>query len=149
MHVILMRCIIASNYGLVETINALLCCAIDVRKAGWDGKAVKESYEWVEKMVAFKPRMKQWQSAVRDGLVEVGVVPYNGFTYDHIRGTKIGGTIFDQYGFRHSAADLLQYGDATRITVLLHATVHRILFRIKGVFVYNMEMNQGVFVGPI
>ncbi|KAL2321661.1 hypothetical protein Fmac_026040 [Flemingia macrophylla] len=103
-----------------------------VREAGWDGKMVNESYEWVEKIVAFEPEVKQWQSAVRDGLVEVGIVPNNGFTYDHIHGTKVGGTIFDQHGYRHTAADLLQYANPTRITVLLDATVHRILFRVKN-----------------
>lgn len=104
------------------------------REAGWDGRAVNESYEWVEKIVAFEPQLKQWQSAVRDGLIEIGVVPNNGFTYDHIDGTKVGGTIFDQNGFRHTAADLLEYAKPTGITVLLDATVHRILFRVKGAF---------------
>ncbi|KDO63589.1 hypothetical protein CISIN_1g0081632mg, partial [Citrus sinensis] len=76
--------------------------------------------------------MRQWQSAVRDGLVEVGVLPYNGFTYDHMYGTKIGGTIFDQNGQRHTAADLLEYANPSGLTLLLHASVHKVLFRIKG-----------------
>ncbi|KAI4315356.1 hypothetical protein L6164_028175 [Bauhinia variegata] len=101
------------------------------REAGWDGRAVNESYEWVERVVSFQPPVQQWQSAVRDGLLEVGVLPFNGFTYDHINGTKIGGTIFDQYGHRHTAADLLALANPTKITVLLHATVHRILSRTK------------------
>ncbi|KAK7330651.1 hypothetical protein VNO77_24849 [Canavalia gladiata] len=112
-----------------------------VREAGWDGKAVNESYNWVEKIVAFQPQVKQWQSAVRDGLLEIGILPNNGFTYDHIHGTKVGGTIFDQHGNRHTAADLLQYANPTGITVLLHATVHRILFRTKGV---SRPMAHGV-----
>lgn len=95
---------------------------------GWDERLVNESYQWVEKVVAFEPPMRQWQSAVRDGLVEVGVLPYNGFTYDHIYGTKIGGTIFDQNGQRHTAADLLEYATPTGLTVLLHASVHKVLF---------------------
>lgn len=103
-----------------------------VANVGWDGKLVNESYEWVEKKVAFKPPVKQWQTAVRDGLLEIGVLPYNGFTYDHITGTKIGGTIFDDDGIRHTAADLLQYANPSGLTVLLHATVHKILFRTKG-----------------
>lgn len=72
--------------------------------------------------------MLEWQSAVRDGLLEVGVSPNNGFTYDHVYGTKVGGTIFDANGHRHTAADLLQYADPRRITVYLHATAHNILF---------------------
>ncbi|KAI4327023.1 hypothetical protein L6164_019528 [Bauhinia variegata] len=100
-----------------------------VREAGWDGRTVNESYEWVEKVVAFEPSLRQWQSAVRDGLLEVGVLPFNSFTYDHMNGTKIGGTIFDQNGHRHTAADLLTQANPTKITVFLHATVRRILFR--------------------
>ncbi|KAK1409057.1 hypothetical protein QVD17_41336 [Tagetes erecta] len=99
-----------------------------VRLAGWDARLVNESYQWVEKVVAFQPQMKQWQSAVRDGLVEAGIRPYNGFTYDHMYGTKVGGTIFDQNGHRHTAADLLQYANPSGLTVLLHAPVHQILF---------------------
>ncbi|XP_057775703.1 protein HOTHEAD-like [Salvia miltiorrhiza] len=103
-----------------------------VAAAGWDGRLVNESYEWVEKVVAFEPPMKQWQSAVRDGLLEAGVNPYNGFTYDHLNGTKVGGTIFDGEGRRHTAADLLQYANPKGLTVMLHASVHKILFSIKG-----------------
>lgn len=99
---------------------------------GWDGRLANESYEWVERVVAFEPPVKQWQSAVRDGLLEAGVLPFNGFTYDHMYGTKVGGTIFDQDGLRHTAADLLQYANPNGLTVLLHAPVHKILFRIKG-----------------
>ncbi|OIT28543.1 PREDICTED: protein HOTHEAD-like [Nicotiana attenuata] len=104
-----------------------------VNSVGWDGKLVNESYIWVENKVAFQPPVKQWQSAVRDGLVESGVLPYNGFTYDHINGTKVGGTIFDADGSRHTAADLLEYANPSGITVLLHASVHKILFNTKGV----------------
>nr|XP_043640060.1 protein HOTHEAD-like [Erigeron canadensis] len=103
-----------------------------VRLAGWDPKLVNESYQWVEKVVAFEPPLKQWQTAVRDGLVEAGVLPYNGFTYDHMYGTKVGGTIFDQNGHRHTAADLLRYANSSGLTVLLHAPVHRILFTTRG-----------------
>ena len=82
--------------------------------------------------MAFEPPMREWQTAVRDGLVEVGVVPYNGFSFEHINGTKVGGTIFDEDGRRHTAADLLQYANPNGIHVLLHATVHKILFKTKG-----------------
>ncbi|XP_004511612.1 protein HOTHEAD-like [Cicer arietinum] len=104
-----------------------------IGEAGWDGRLVNESYKWVERVVAFKPPMRQWQSAVRDGLMEIGILPYNGFTYDHVYGTKVGGTIFDQNGHRHTAADLLEYANTNKITILLHATVHRILFTTKKV----------------
>lgn len=104
-----------------------------VTKAGWDPRLVKQSYEWVEKKVAFEPKVMGWQSAVRNGLLEAGVSPYNGFTYDHLPGTKIGGSIFDQNGFRHTAADLLEYAIPTNITVYLHAVAHQILFKTQGV----------------
>lgn len=103
-----------------------------VRKAGWNPEFVDKSYAWVENKVAFEPPMLQWQSAVRDGLIEVGVLSYNGFTYDHIHGTKVGGSIFDKYGHRHTAADLLEYAERRNISVYLHATVHKILFTETG-----------------
>ncbi|GMY07061.1 protein HOTHEAD [Fagus crenata] len=100
-----------------------------IKEAGWNETLVNESYQWAEKLVAFKPPMLQWQSAVRDGLLEAGVLPDNGFTYDHLYGTKAGGIIFDKDGHRHCAADLLEYADPTKIKVYLHATVYNILFR--------------------
>ncbi|KAL1820004.1 hypothetical protein ACET3Z_014873 [Daucus carota] len=99
-----------------------------VQTAGWDPNLVESSYEWVEKKVAFEPEIKQWQTAVRDGLLNAGVLPDNGFTYDHLIGTKVGGSIFDKDGHRHTAADLLEYAEPSNIHLLLHATVQRILF---------------------
>ncbi|XP_062076144.1 protein HOTHEAD-like isoform X2 [Humulus lupulus] len=103
-----------------------------VETARWNKTLVAESYEWVEKVVAFEPVVGPWQSAVRDGLLEAGVSPNNGFTYEHSQGTKIGGTIFDKQAHRHTAANLLQYADAKNIVVYLHATVQKILFRYKS-----------------
>lgn len=103
-----------------------------IRAAGWDGRLANESYQWVERRVAFEPQMGPWQSAVRDGLLEAGVLPNNGFTYDHIKGTKVGGTIFDRAGNRHTAADLLENANPGGLTVLLHATVYKILFATKA-----------------
>ncbi|KAL3609978.1 hypothetical protein D5086_000998, partial [Populus alba] len=103
-----------------------------IRAAGWDGRLANKSYHWVERRVAFEPQMGPWQSAVRDGLLEAGVLPNNGFTYDHIKGTKVGGTIFDREGNRHTAADLLEDANPGGLTVLLHATVYKILFATKG-----------------
>lgn len=100
-----------------------------VHEAGWEGKLVNESYKWVEDVLVFEPQMRQWQSAVRDGLLEAGVTPDNGFTYDHVVGAKVGGTIFDRDGQRHTAADLLKYANPEELTVLLYASVDRILFR--------------------
>ncbi|KAL5195159.1 Protein HOTHEAD [Glycine soja] len=111
--------------------------------SGWNETLAKDSYQWVEKKVAFEPPMLQWQSAVKDGLLEVGVLPYNGFTFDHLYGTKVGGTIFDKEGNRHTAADLLEYADPKRISVYLHATVQKILFK------YNTEKRRQQAYGVI
>ncbi|GJW69772.1 oxygen-dependent choline dehydrogenase [Tanacetum coccineum] len=97
-----------------------------------DKKLVHESYEWTEKVMVFKPVVHKWQSAVRAALLEAGVTPDDGFTYDHTIGTKVGGTIFDENGTRHTAADLLQYANPKGLSVLLHATAHKILFKNKG-----------------
>lgn len=98
----------------------------------WDPILVSESYEWVEKKVVFQPSVVGWQSAVKDGLLETGSGPYNGFTMEHLIGTKVGGTIFDATGHRHTAADLLEYAIPSSITVYLHATVYQILFITEG-----------------
>ncbi|KAJ3680055.1 hypothetical protein LUZ60_016333 [Juncus effusus] len=103
-----------------------------VKESGWDAALVNDSYRWVERTVAFEPVLKQWQSALRDGLIEVGEGPNNRFTFDHIYGTKIGGSIFDQDGNRHTAADLLNHANPTRLTVLIHARVTKLLFRLRG-----------------
>ncbi|XP_052208263.1 protein HOTHEAD-like [Diospyros lotus] len=103
-----------------------------VSRAGWDQRLVNESYQWVEGKVVFEPPMLEWQSAVRDGLLEAGVLPYNGFTFDHIYGTKVGGSTFDREGHRHTAADFLEYADPRKITVYLNAVVHQIFFTVKG-----------------
>ena len=104
-----------------------------IEKAGWDGELVKDAYEWVESKVVFRPhKLTPWQSVVQEAFVEAGVTPFNGYTLDHVEGTKIGGRIFDENGKRHSAADLLMSGDCKRITVLLNATVQNVIIEHAG-----------------
>ncbi|XP_013640566.1 protein HOTHEAD isoform X1 [Brassica napus] len=103
-----------------------------VKEAEWESGEVEAAYEWVEEKVAFQPPVMGWQTALKDGLLEAGEFPYNGFTYDHINGTKIGATIFDQAGHRHTAANLLEHANPDTLAVYLHATVHKILFTTKG-----------------
>lgn len=103
-----------------------------VKRVGWDEELVKEAYEWVESKIVFKPELTMWQSVVEFGLLEAGILPYNGFTMEHIEGTKIGGTVFDDYGTRHTSADLLESGNPENITVLLNATVKNIIFHGDG-----------------
>ncbi|KAL1531464.1 (R)-mandelonitrile oxidase [Salvia divinorum] len=103
-----------------------------VGRAGWEPGLVEASYEWVERKVAFRPRLRTWQAAVREGLLHAGVLPDNGFTLEHLPGTKTGATIFDDDGIRHTAADLLEFANPRNITVFLHATVQQILFTTAG-----------------
>ncbi|KAJ4847996.1 hypothetical protein Tsubulata_035867 [Turnera subulata] len=93
----------------------------------WDLGLVNQSYEWVEKEIVFRPELRNWQSAVRDGLLEAGVDPFHGFTLDHRVGTKIGGSTFDGAGRRHSSADLLNNANAANIKVAVYANVERVL----------------------
>ncbi|GJT40887.1 glucose-methanol-choline oxidoreductase, FAD/NAD(P)-binding domain protein [Tanacetum coccineum] len=97
-----------------------------------DEDLILDSYEWAEKVMVYRPVVRAWQSALHDGLLEAGVTLENGFTYDHIVGTKLGGTLFDQLGKRHSAADLLQLANPEALSVFLFASVQKILFNTKG-----------------
>ncbi|CAN0841504.1 Protein HOTHEAD [Linum grandiflorum] len=117
-----------------------------ISDVGWNAELAESSYEWVEKKVAFEPPVGKWQSAVRDGLVEAGIIPNNGFTYDHIYGTKCGGSIFDTTGRRHSAADLLHYANPNRLAVLLKATAHKIIFHTKGIVNCNTVLIYSLHV---
>ncbi|KAJ4958576.1 hypothetical protein NE237_025687 [Protea cynaroides] len=99
-----------------------------IKRLGWDTELVSQSYSWIEKQIVHWPELAPWQQALRDGLLEVGVSPFNGFTYDHIYGTKVGGSIFDNSGRRHTAADLLSSADPNNLSVLVHATVQKIIF---------------------
>lgn len=103
-----------------------------IERMGWDAKLVNESFPWVEKQIVHQPKQEGWQKALRDSLLDVGVSPFNGFTYDHIYGTKIGGTIFDRFGRRHTAAELLASANPQKITVLIHAAVQKIVFDTSG-----------------
>ncbi|KAI4355511.1 hypothetical protein L6164_004275 [Bauhinia variegata] len=103
-----------------------------IKKMGWDESIVNDSYPWVEKQIVHRPKFEPWQRAVRDSLLDAGVSPFNGFTYDHIYGTKVGGTIFDRFGRRHTAAELLASGNPQKLTVLIYATVQKIVFDQTG-----------------
>ncbi|KAF3328338.1 protein HOTHEAD-like isoform X2 [Carex littledalei] len=103
-----------------------------VREVGWDGKLVNESYPWIERRIVHWPKIGPWQDALRKGLLQAGVSPFNGYTFDHLYGTKVGGTIFDESGYRSTAADLLQASNPRKLRVLLHATVQKILFNTQG-----------------
>lgn len=110
----------------------------EIEAMGLEPKLVSDSYHWVENVVAHEPPQNEWQKAVAQGLVECGVTPFNGFTYDHIPGTKIGGTIFNQTGDRSTAADILSLANTKTLTVLLYASVERVLFTKEGTHLSNI-----------
>ncbi|KAL8137766.1 hypothetical protein V2J09_003767 [Rumex salicifolius] len=103
-----------------------------IKKAGLDEKTVEAAYEWVESKVVFGPFLSPWQASVLYGFLESGILPFNGFTFKHVEGAKVGGTIFDVFGNRHTAADLLWGGNPNNITVLLNVTVKNVIFRPDG-----------------
>jgi choline dehydrogenase len=100
---------------------------------GWDGKLVNESYTWVTPIIAEILELQIFHSTAKAGLLEAGVVHDNGGTLQHLIGTKVGGSIFDHTGRRHTAADLLQYSNPDRTTVLLWANTQRVLFDLSNV----------------
>lgn len=98
----------------------------------WDMPLVNASYEWVERQMTFQPAVHGWQAAVRAALLEANVTPWNGFTVDHVTGTKVGATTFDASGRRRSAADLLAVARPSRLRVAIRATVTRIITNPVG-----------------
>ena len=103
-----------------------------VDKAGWDKELVRDAYAWVESKIVSTPELTPWQTVVEFGLLEAGILPYNGFSLEHIEGTKIGGSIFDIWGIRHTSADLLRAANPKNFVVLLNATVKNIIFHFNG-----------------
>ncbi|KAG0620341.1 hypothetical protein M758_4G208800 [Ceratodon purpureus] len=103
----------------------------EVRAAGWKPKSVQEAYEWVEERIASPASLGPWQKALKNGLVQAGVTPDNGLTYEHIQGTKLGHSIFDAQGRRHTAADLLSSANGELLTVLTFASAQRIIFNVS------------------
>lgn len=99
-----------------------------VERAGWDEEMVEKAYQWVESRVVFEPVLTPWQFTAQFGLLEAGILPYNGYSLEHVEGTRIGGSVFDNFGIRHTSADLLRGGNPKNIAVLLNATVKNIKF---------------------
>nr|XP_043629675.1 (R)-mandelonitrile lyase-like [Erigeron canadensis] len=95
----------------------------------WDMTKVEEAYKWVEDSVVWVPeRINSWQTSTLDALLESGVGPANGFTVDHLQGTKVSGSTFDGSGRRHGAVELLNRANPENLRVVVHATVDRIMF---------------------
>ncbi|KAK1418391.1 hypothetical protein QVD17_27535 [Tagetes erecta] len=95
----------------------------------WDMKGVKSAYEWVEDSIVTRTNgLRKWQASTYNAFVEAGVVPDNGFILDHVEGTKIGGSTFDDSGRRHGAVELLNKANHENLKVVVHATVDRLMF---------------------
>ncbi|KAL0003865.1 hypothetical protein SO802_011426 [Lithocarpus litseifolius] len=120
----------AINFGFYSRASE---CFIE--KVGLEKELVRDAYEWVESRIVSKPELTLWQIVAEFGLLEAGILPYNGFSLEHIEGTKVGATVFDEHGIRHTSADLLEAGNPENITVLLNATVKNVIF-------YNENRNE-------
>lgn len=83
---------------------------------------------------------------MRDGLVESGVGPYNGYTLEHKVGTKIGGSTFDLSGKRYSSADVLGRANGKNLKVVVHASVEKILL---GLEFPNSKLRRKKAVGVV
>ncbi|XP_023731742.1 sinalpyl alcohol oxidase Nec3 [Lactuca sativa] len=95
----------------------------------WDTSAVERAYEWVEDSIVTRPnQLGRWQASTLNALLESGVDPANGFTLDHLQGTKISGSTFDDSGRRHGAVELLNKANPENLKVVVHAIVDRIIF---------------------
>nr|XP_043627931.1 (R)-mandelonitrile lyase-like isoform X2 [Erigeron canadensis] len=95
----------------------------------WDMSAVKSAYEWVENSIVTRTNyLRRWQASIYNAFVEAGVNPENGFILDHVQGTKIGGSTFDDSGRRHGAVELLNKANPGNLKVVLHAYVDRVMF---------------------
>ncbi|KAJ9550864.1 hypothetical protein OSB04_014909 [Centaurea solstitialis] len=100
----------------------------------WDTGIVEKAYEWIEDSIVSIPGLNSWQNSTYEALVESGVRPANGFTVDHLEGTKISGSTFDGSGRRHGAVELLNQADPENLRVVVHATVDRIIFSSSKLF---------------
>ncbi|KAM2887602.1 hypothetical protein FF1_011447 [Malus domestica] len=92
---------------------------------------VLDAYKWVEYRNAFKPKLTPWLYVAELSFLEAGIFPYNGFSLDHIGGTKIGVTTRDERGRRNTSADFLAAGNPNYITPLLSAAVPSAIFHKK------------------
>ncbi|CAL8078423.1 unnamed protein product [Prunus armeniaca] len=94
----------------------------------WDMDLVNKTYDWVEDTIVFKPDFQFWQNLTRTAFLEIGILPDNGFSLDHIEGTRLTGSTFDNNGTRHASDELLNKGDPNNLRVAVHAAVEKIIF---------------------
>ncbi|EFJ13663.1 hypothetical protein SELMODRAFT_424302 [Selaginella moellendorffii] len=103
--------------------------ASEIAQLGLDPVKANASYTWAENAIVSLPVLGPFQSAFHKGLVEVGVTPDLGATYEHFVGTKTGGSLYDSNGQRRPSSNLIAaYANATNLQVVLHATVTKVQF---------------------
>ncbi|KAH7544608.1 hypothetical protein FEM48_Zijuj01G0003800 [Ziziphus jujuba var. spinosa] len=108
----------------------------------WDMDSVENSYQWVEETIVFKPNLSVWQSIFKQALLQAGVGPDNGFTLQHLVGSKASGSTFDDQGRRHGAVELLNRGVLKNLRVAVQASVEKIIFNynhIEGLCAIGVE----------
>ena len=107
----------------------------------WNLGMVYKAYHWVEETIVYRSDLLPWQSVLKEALLEADVGQDNGFNLDHIVGTKISGSIFDRFGTRHGAVELLNRADFGNLQVAVRATVERILFsnQASGILHFHLK----------
>ncbi|KAM1302283.1 hypothetical protein EV1_013246 [Malus domestica] len=109
----------------------------------WNMDLVNATYEWIEDTIVYKPNAFAWQTITQQAFLEAGVLPDNGFSLDHVLGTRITGSTFDNNGTRHAADELLNKGDLDNLRVAVHANVEKIL--ISSTFESNLSARGVIF----
>ncbi|KAB2600201.1 (R)-mandelonitrile lyase 3-like [Pyrus ussuriensis x Pyrus communis] len=122
----------------------------------WDMDLVNATYEWIEDTIVYKPKCIRlancytssinafaWQTVTQEVFLEAGVLPDNGFSLDHVLGTRITGSTFDNNGTRHAADELLNKGDLDNLRVAVHANIEKIL--ISSTFESNLSARGVIF----
>ncbi|XP_015874030.3 (R)-mandelonitrile lyase 1 [Ziziphus jujuba] len=94
----------------------------------WEMDVVEKAYKWVEDSIVFRSNLSSFQSIFRKALLQAGVGPDNGFTLQHLVGTKSSGSTFDELGRRHGAVELLNRGVLKNLRVAVEAYVEKIIF---------------------
>jgi (R)-mandelonitrile lyase len=120
----------------------------------WDMKSVENAYEWVEDSAVSVPEhLNTCQNSTLYALLEAGLIPSNGFSVEHLLGTKVTGSTFDNSGRRHGAVELLNKGHPDNLRIVVHATVDRITFsrsKLLGKFCYvGMKFSVGPLISSV
>ncbi|XP_024530422.1 protein HOTHEAD [Selaginella moellendorffii] len=106
--------------------------AQEIKQIGLDPVKANASYIWAENVIVSLPTLGPFQTAFHKGLVEAGVTPDLGATYEHSVGTKTGGTLFDENGQRRPSSNLIAaYANPQNLQVLLNAQAVKIHFDVS------------------